>query len=122
MHTVIVDEIHAVADDKRGSHLALTLARLDEYLVARRAATRNRSASASRPPSARSNEVARVPQRTTRQSSTSGTAATMDLAVEVPSDELGPVASNEMWGEIYDRVAELIAANRTTLVFVRRAA
>jgi hypothetical protein len=40
------------------------------------------------------------------------------IAVEVPRDELGPVASNEMWGEIYDRVAELIRENRTTLVFV----
>ena len=42
----------------------------------------------------------------------------MDLAVEVPRDELGPVASNEMWGELYDRLAELIRAHRTTLVFV----
>ncbi len=42
----------------------------------------------------------------------------MDLAVEVPRDELGAVASNEMWGEIYDRLAELILAHRTTLVFV----
>ena len=42
----------------------------------------------------------------------------MELAVEVPKDELGAVASNEMWAEIYDRVAELIRANRTTLVFV----
>jgi ATP-dependent Lhr-like helicase len=42
----------------------------------------------------------------------------MELAVEVPKDELGPVASNEMWAEIYDRVAVLILAHRTTLVFV----
>ena len=42
----------------------------------------------------------------------------MDLAVEVPRDELGSVASTEMWGEIYDRIAELILAHRTTLVFV----
>ncbi len=42
----------------------------------------------------------------------------MELAVEVPRDELGPVASNEMWAEIYDRVAELILTHRTTLVFV----
>ena len=42
----------------------------------------------------------------------------MELAVEVPKDELGPVASNEMWAEIYDRVADLIRAHRTTLVFV----
>jgi ATP-dependent helicase Lhr and Lhr-like helicase len=42
----------------------------------------------------------------------------MDLAVEVPRDELGAVASTEMWGEIYDRIAQLTAENRTTLVFV----
>ncbi len=42
----------------------------------------------------------------------------MDLAVEVPKDELGPVASNEMWAEIYDRVAELIRSHRTSLIFV----
>ncbi len=42
----------------------------------------------------------------------------MDLAVEVPNDELGPVASKEMWGEIYDRVADQIRAHRTTLIFV----
>ena len=42
----------------------------------------------------------------------------MDLAVEVPRDELGAVASTEMWGEIYDRLAQLAQENRTTLVFV----
>src|SRR5205814_630237 len=42
----------------------------------------------------------------------------MDLAVEIPRDELGAVASNELWSEIYDRIAELILQNRTTLVFV----
>ncbi len=42
----------------------------------------------------------------------------MELSVEVPADELGPVASKEMWGEIYDRVAEQIRSHRTTLIFV----
>ena len=42
----------------------------------------------------------------------------MDLAIEVPRSELGAVASNEMWGEIYDRIAELVLQNRSTLVFV----
>ena len=42
----------------------------------------------------------------------------MDLAVEVPASELGPVASNEMWDEIYDRIAELVQQHRSTLVFV----
>src|SRR5579862_8976206 len=42
----------------------------------------------------------------------------MDLAVEVPRDELGAVASMEMWDEVYDRIASLAQENRTTLVFV----
>ncbi len=42
----------------------------------------------------------------------------MDIAVEVPRSELGPVASNEMWDEIYDRIAELVRQHRSTLVFV----
>src|SRR3954454_19112354 len=42
----------------------------------------------------------------------------MDLGIEIRRDELGPVASNSMWGEIYDRVAELIREHRTTVVFV----
>ena len=42
----------------------------------------------------------------------------MDIAIEVPPSELGPVASNEMWGEIYDRIAALVLQHRSTLVFV----
>ena len=48
----------------------------------------------------------------------SGHRRQMDLAVEVPRDELGAGGQHEMWGEIYDRIAELILQNRTTLVFV----
>ncbi len=42
----------------------------------------------------------------------------MDIAVEVPPGELGPVASNEMWGDVYNRLAELTGQHRATLVFV----
>ena len=42
----------------------------------------------------------------------------LDLAVEVPASELGPVASNEMWEEIYARIAGLVEQNRSTLIFV----
>src|SRR4029077_3125846 len=48
----------------------------------------------------------------------SGHRRKLDIAVEVPKDELAPVASNEMWAEIYDRLTELILSHRTTLVFV----
>ena len=116
--TVIVDEIHAVADDKRGSHLALSLARLDR-LVEAAWPTPRRSASAFRPRSGRSKKWPRFLSDGARPIGRDvGHRRAMDLAVEVPRDELGPVASKEMWGEIYDRVAALIREHRTTLVFV----
>jgi len=113
--TVIVDEIHAVADDKRGSHLALTLARLDALVASARGDKPQRvGLSATVKPIA---EIARFLGERARIVNV-GHRRDMQLAVEVPRDELGPVASNEMWAEIYDRVADLIRANRTTLVFV----
>ncbi|MGH9657475.1 MAG: DEAD/DEAH box helicase, partial [Bryobacteraceae bacterium] len=109
--TAIVDEIHAVADDKRGAHLALSLARLDALAGAR---LQRIGLSATVSPI---EEVARFlgPDARILQF---GHRREMDLSVEVPRDELGAVASNEMWGEIYDRLAAEIQTRRTTLVFV----
>jgi len=111
VRTVIVDEIHAVADDKRGSHLALSLARLDAL-----AETKPQRIGLS----ATVKPIEQVAEFLSAEASivNVGHRRAMDLAVEVPRDELGPVASNEMWAEIYDRVAELILTHRTTLVFV----
>jgi ATP-dependent Lhr-like helicase len=112
---VIVDEIHAMAGNKRGSHLALTLARLDD-LIAREGGRRPQRIGLSatvRP----LDEVARFLSPTAHIVDV-GHRRAMELSVEVPSDELGPVASQEMWSEIYDRVAEQIRRHRTTLVFV----
>jgi ATP-dependent Lhr-like helicase len=110
-HTLIVDEIHAVADDKRGSHLALSIARL-EALTGRPLQKIGLSATVSP-----IEEVAQFlsPRAKIVQV---GRKRALDLAVEVPRDELGVVASTEMWGEIYDRVAALALEHRTTLVFV----
>ena len=109
--TVIVDEIHAVADDKRGSHLALSLARLDALCDTK---PQRIGLSATVKPI---EEVAEFLSPQARIVNI-GHRREMELAVEVPRDELGPVASNEMWAEIYDRLAELILTHRTTLVFV----
>jgi ATP-dependent helicase Lhr and Lhr-like helicase len=115
VRTLIVDEIHAVADDKRGTHLALTLARLDRLVRQNgRAAPQRIGLSATVKPI---EDVARF-LSPTAQIVNVGHRRAMDLAVEVPRDELGCVATNEMWDEIYDRTAELIRAHRTTLVFV----
>ena len=109
--TVIVDEIHAVADDKRGSHLALSLARLDALAETK---PQRIGLSATVKPI---DQVAAFLSPKARVIDI-GHRREMELAVEVPRDELGPVASNEMWAEIYDRLAELILTHRTTLVFV----
>src|SRR5580693_2476749 len=109
--TVIVDEIHAVADDKRGSHLALSLARLDALATTK---PQRIGLSATVKPIEQVAEFLSPRARIVNI----GHRREMELAVEVPRDELGPVASNEMWAEIYDRLAELILTHRTTLVFV----
>ncbi len=117
--TVIVDEIHAMADDKRGAHLALSLARLDD-LVEKAGGPRPQriGLSATVKPI---ETVARflAPDEDANVTIINhGHRRAMDLAVEVPKDELGAVASTEMWQEIYDRISTLIQGHRTTLVFV----
>ncbi len=111
VRTLIVDEIHAIADDKRGSHLALSIARLEALTGA---PIQKIGLSATVSPI---EEVAQFlsPEAHIVQV---GHRRAMDIAVETPRDELGAVASTEMWGEIYDRIAELARENRTTLVFV----
>jgi ATP-dependent helicase Lhr and Lhr-like helicase len=113
--TVIVDEIHAVADDKRGSHLSLSLERLD-LLTGRRAVRIGLSAT-------------QKPIETVAHFLTGGGQPdpvvvnighkrALDLAIEDPGQELGPVASNELWDETYDRIGQLVAEHRSTLIFV----
>ena len=115
--TLIVDEIHAVVDDKRGAHLSLSISRLDDLVMKAGGEPPQRiGLSATVKPL---EEAARfVTPRKQFRIVDSGHRRELDLAVEVPKDELGPVASNEMWAETYDRLAELILAHRTTLVFV----
>ena len=120
VETVIVDEIHAVADDKRGVHLALSLERLEA--LTERPPVRIGLSATQKP----IEEVAHfLAGNSDRQNPRPdpvivnvGHKRTLDLGVEVPSSELGPVASNEMWDEIYERIVQLVNAHRSTLVFV----
>jgi ATP-dependent Lhr-like helicase len=115
VETLIVDEIHAVADDKRGVHLALSLERLEALT---HSSPVRIGLSATQKPI---EEVARFLGGNGRPAPVIvniGHRRTLDLAVELPGSELGPVASNEMWDEIYARIAQLVNEHRSTLVFV----
>jgi ATP-dependent Lhr-like helicase len=114
VRTVIVDEVHALMRDKRGSHLALSLARLDA--LAERRPQRIGLSATVHP----IDEAARFLTGANRPCSivNVGHRRDLDLAVEVPGTDLQAVATHEQWAEIYDRVAALVDAHRTTLVFV----
>src|SRR3990170_803269 len=119
--TVIVDEVHALVRDKRGSHLALTLARLDHVCEERPARI---GLSATQRPIEESARFLVGSERIGEDGSPdceivdAGHQRDLDLAIEAPPTDLEAVCSGEQWGEIYDRLAELVRAHRTTLVFV----
>ncbi len=113
--TVIVDEIHAIADDKRGAHLALSLERLEA--LTERPPVRI-GLSATQKPIGIVAQFLAGSERSAPAIVNVGHSRPLDIAIEVPPSELGPVASTEMWGEIYDRIAELVLQHRSTLVFV----
>ncbi|HKD11012.1 MAG TPA: DEAD/DEAH box helicase, partial [Thermoanaerobaculia bacterium] len=116
IRSVIVDEIHALVRDKRGSHLSLSLERLHE-LVGR--PLQRIGLSATQKPL---EEVGRflVGAGPGRECALvdAGTFRELDLAVEIPPSPLSTVCSHEQWEEIYARIAELVREHRTTLVFV----
>ena len=121
--TVIVDEIHAVASNKRGSHLALTLERLAH--VAEEPLQRVGLSATVRP----IETIARLlvgsgqdrdnPDGSPRCAIVdSGHRRQLDLALEIPDDELGAVPTGEQMAQILDRIAAHVSGHRTTLVFV----
>jgi len=121
--TVIVDEIHAVAANKRGSHLALTLERLAH--VAAGPVQRVGLSATQRP----IETVARLlvgagpdrdhPDGTPRCAIVdSGHRRRLDLALELPDDELGAVPTGEQMAQILDLIAGHVTSHKTTLVFV----
>lgn len=128
VRTVIVDEIHAVAPNKRGAHLALSLERLEALTPVR---PQRVGLSATQRPietlagflMGRRSSEGGMPFESDGAPAPChiidvGHRRRMDLAVEVPRDELGAVATNAVWSDVYDRVADLVSEHRSTLVFV----
>ncbi|MDP9899079.1 DEAD/DEAH box helicase [Variovorax ginsengisoli] len=129
VRSVIVDEIHAIAASKRGSHLALSLERLQALCMeagGEGGGTRpvRIGLSATQKPI---DEVARflVGAGAVKADGTAdcaivdiGYAKQRDLALELPPTPLAAVMSNEQWTQVYARVAELVWLHKTTLVFV----
>ena len=133
VHTVIVDEIHAIADDKRGSHLALSLERLDALVTGENALMAGASLLKYPPPlriglSATQNPIELVAQFLGGERARkpgdgveivqAGQRRRLDLGIEVPTDELGSVATKAIWESVYSRLTELTLEHRSTLVFV----
>jgi ATP-dependent Lhr-like helicase len=122
VRTVIIDEIHAVLESRRGAHLALTLERL-EHVAGRPLQRIGLSATVkpieevaewlvggkAGPPGAAVGGPTLVNQ---------GHRRTLDLALELPGSPLEAVMSGEVWEELYDRLTQLLNAHRTTIVFV----
>jgi len=115
VRTVIVDEIHALARDKRGSHFALTLERL-AALTGR--PLQRIGLSATQKPIEEIAQFLVGAGRPMPEIVDAGHAREIDLAVELPSSPLEAVMSGEVWGEIYDGLARLVGEHRTTLIFV----
>ncbi|HWB60817.1 MAG TPA: DEAD/DEAH box helicase, partial [Chthoniobacteraceae bacterium] len=119
--TLIVDEIHALAGNRRGSHLTLSMERLAALVPGK---LQRIGLSATQKPI---EEVARflVGTRNVDEKGNARCAVVdcgyrreMDLAIELPGSPLEAVMSNEIWAEVYGRLGELIGQHRTTLVFV----
>lgn len=115
VETAVVDEIHAVADDKRGAHLALSLERLDALTA--KPPVRIGLSATQKPIELIASFLAGS-GRPRPEIVEVGHARKIDVAIEVPRSPLGAVATHEEWDEIYNRLAELAAQHRSTLVFV----
>jgi len=121
VHTVIVDEIHALVGNKRGSHLSLSLERLNA--LTKRGLIRIGLSATQKP-------IETVARFLIGSNGTNGARELdctiidaghkreVDLAIELPRSPLTAVMSNEVWGEVYKRLEELIKKHKTTLIFV----
>ncbi len=113
VRSVIIDEIHALAGNKRGAHLALSLARLEQLVDG---PLQRIGLSATQKPV---QEVARfLCGEAPCAIVDAGHVRERDLALEIPDSPLSAVMAGEVWSELYRRLANLAREHSTTLVFV----
>ena len=117
VETVIVDEIHALARDKRGSHLALTLERLEHIQIGCRPQRIGLSAT-QRPIENTARLLVGVGNNRNATIVDCGHRQGLQVSIEMPTTELESVASTEQMGDILDRIARHVEQHHTTLVFV----
>lgn len=120
--TLIVDEIHAMLGDKRGSHLALSIERLEELAgqAGGQPLQRIGLSATQKPVETVANYLTGTIQEAKADCEIidAGFRRNMEISVEVPGSPLSAVMSAEVWEELYQRLVELILAHNTTLVFV----
>ena len=119
VRTVIVDEIHALAANKRGAHLSLSLQRLDAICT-----NKNNNKPTRIGLSATQKPIETIAEFLTGESAEkcqiidTGHTRERDLALELTSSPLQAIMPNEVWEEVYDRLTQLIDEHKTTLIFV----
>lgn len=119
VNTVIVDEIHAIANSKRGSHLALSLERLDQLVD--QPLTRIGLSATQKPIEQVAKFLTGCDQYGQPKACTivdSGYVRDRDLAIELPDSPLETIMSNDLWGEVYEKIVNQIESHSTTIVFV----
>ncbi|MCC7256850.1 MAG: DEAD/DEAH box helicase [Gammaproteobacteria bacterium] len=115
VRTVIVDELHALAGNKRGAHLALSLERLAALCASEPLRI---GISATQKPLERMAGFLLGDRQEPCEVVDTGFVRERDLAIELPSSPLAPVMATEVWQEAYDRLAALVREHRSTLIFV----
>jgi len=119
--TLIIDEIHALADNRRGAHLSLSVERLDALTPG--PLQRIGLSATQRPMETVANILVGVAARRPDGAPDcdiidEGHLKELDIALEIPDSPLEAVMANEVWLEVYDRLVQMIEAHKTTLIFV----
>jgi len=113
IQTVIIDEVHAVANSKRGAHLSLSLQRLEALCLQR---PQRIAISATQKPIEKMRDF--VLHKENSAIVNLGHKRDLDLSIEIPESPLNAIMSNEQWSEVYKRLKQVINSHKTTLIFV----